>query len=44
MPITAIKLAISVGVLLFMANQAGIARYVMPSGIPCAKYKAEKVQ
>ncbi|GAL88403.1 hypothetical protein JCM19538_2916 [Jejuia pallidilutea] len=41
MPIIPRKEAISKGVLLFIANQAGIAKNVIPSGMPCAMYSAE---
>jgi hypothetical protein len=35
---------ISAGVLPFMAIHAGKPKYRMPSGIPCAKYRAEKLK
>ena len=43
-PIAAIKEPISAGLLPFIANQAGIAKKVIPSGIPCAAYSEEKVK
>lgn len=36
--------AISLTLFPFIANQAGMAKMVIPSGIPCEKYKTMKVK
>ena len=41
MPIIPRNAAISIGDLSLIANHAGIAKNVMPSGMPCAVYNAE---
>jgi hypothetical protein len=43
-PTAATKPPISPGVLPFMAIHAGIPKNAMPSGIPCATYKAIKLK
>jgi len=43
-PITPTNAPISAGLLSFIANHAGMAKNVIPSGIPCAAYKDEKVK